>query len=93
MKPVSGSGTPTAASFNMAGADLALMYDVTNEKFGLQWFVTGDTEATVWQTGTTPLGTYPAVADAGPDELRRCGMRTGGSRPAPATATKRRRLT
>jgi hypothetical protein len=57
VKPVSGSGTPTALWFDSANADLQLVYDVTTEKFGLQW----EGGSPEWQTGTTPLDNYPAV--------------------------------
>ena len=56
--PVSGSGTPVAMVFSFSGsADMQLMYDVTNEKFGLQW-IGG---STVWQTGASPVGSYPFI--------------------------------
>jgi hypothetical protein len=57
VQPVSGSGTVVAANFTMTGQNLFLNYDVATEKFGLQW----SSGSTVWQTGTTPFGTYPGV--------------------------------
>lgn len=60
VQAVSGSGTPEALRFESilvslaAGPALSLLYDVTNEKFGLQW----EGGTTVWQTGTTPTGTH-----------------------------------
>lgn len=56
-KPVSGSGTPVVAYIVATGQDIYLRYDVTNEKFGLEWLG----GSTVWQTGTTPLGTQPWI--------------------------------
>lgn len=57
VKAVSGSGTPEALWINTSTNDLSLLYDVTNEKFGVKW--TGG--STVWQTGTTPVGTWAWV--------------------------------
>lgn len=61
VKPVSATaGTiPTALYFDTS-QDLELIYDVANEKFGLQWTGTGG-GTPAWQTGTTPFGTYPHV--------------------------------
>jgi hypothetical protein len=54
---VSGSGTPEVLRFESTADDLVLLYDVTNEKFGLKWS-SGSPE---WQTGTTPTGTFAWV--------------------------------
>lgn len=57
VEALSGSGTPTALHWVCGAESWSLLYDVTNEKFGVQW--TGGTA--VWQTGTTPVGTFAWV--------------------------------
>jgi hypothetical protein len=57
VQAVSGSGTPVVIEFYTSSTDLQLLYDVTAEKFGLTW-VGG---STVWQSGTSSLGSYPWI--------------------------------
>lgn len=59
-KAVSATGTPVAAIGAISGGsgtDWQLQYDSSTEKFGVTW-VGG---STVWQTGTSPSGTYPWI--------------------------------
>ena len=54
----SGSGTPIIATIGRtSNVDLYVRYDFTNTKFGVEW----EGGSTVWQTGTTPLGTQAHV--------------------------------
>jgi hypothetical protein len=53
----SGSGTPIIATVVRTQADLYVRYDFTNTKFGVEW----EGGSTVWQTGTTPLGTQATI--------------------------------
>jgi hypothetical protein len=58
IRPVSGSGTPTVMTWDVAtGTDLLLVYDVATEKFGLRW----GAGTVSYQTGTTPLNTWAWV--------------------------------
>lgn len=57
IKPVSGTGTPIVAFLTATGQDIYLRYDFTTNQFGLEW----QGGSTVWQTGTSPLGTHAHI--------------------------------